>query len=99
RSACVRAPITQGFATMPGTRMTQSRTDLPTGPSMPQNHTDVILGEDGASLHPVARACSVPRLRPGDLLPREGRVVARGEPDLRRVHGPHRVPELRPAPR
>ena len=65
-----------------------------------QNHTRVISGGDKrAPLHPLARASAVSRVRPGDLLPREGRFIEGGQADLLRVSRSDRVPELRAAPR
>jgi len=49
----------------------------------PQNHTDVISGGDeSAPLHPLARESAVSGSRPGDLLPREGRLIEGGQADL-----------------
>src|SRR2546427_2746363 len=73
--------------------------DLLFAASLVQNYKNVIWGREDASLRSMARPCAVPGLRPGDLLPREGRVLSRGQADLCRVPRPHRVPELRAAPR
>src|SRR6266571_4272576 len=73
--------------------------DLRFGAGIPQNYTNVISGRGRASFRSMARPRTLPRVRPGDLLPREGRVVPGGEADLRRLSGPDRMPQLRPAPR
>src|SRR5437867_13385417 len=73
--------------------------ELRSGSLLVQNYNNVIRGRASASLHAMAGTGTLPGLRPGDLLSREGWVVPGGQADLRRVHRPHRVPELRPAPR
>ena len=79
---------------------TSSMEDLSPGWFFPQNHTNVISGGDErAPLHPLAGTSEMSRIRPGDLLPREGRLIEGGQADLQRVSRPHRVPELRPPPR
>src|SRR4029453_8094059 len=69
---------------------------------MAQNHTRVISGRERgphASLHPMARAGTVSATRSRGVLPREGGFIERGQADLRRLSGSHRVPQLRPSPR
>src|SRR4051812_3842340 len=74
--------------------------DLPTRVPFLQNHTRVIWGEEnGASLHPLAGAGPLSGVRPGGLLPGEGRFLPGSQADLCRVSRPHRMPELRPPAR
>src|ERR671914_1491600 len=70
---------------------------LPDGDRIRQNHTHVISAgrSRGAPLHPVAGAGPLPGARPGDLLPREGGLLARSQARVRGVSGPDRVPQLR----
>src|SRR6266508_4578579 len=74
--------------------------DLHSGGPFRQNYKNVIPGGEGrAPLHSMAGAGSVPGTGPGGVLPREGRLLAGGQADLRGLPGPHRVSELRPPPR
>src|SRR5919109_2016592 len=71
--------------------------DLHSGGPLRQNYSHVILGGEGvagAPLHPVAGAGPVPRIRPRDLLPREGWFLARGQADLLGLSGKDRMSEL-----
>src|SRR5437763_12356241 len=74
---------------------------LPNGTHIPQNYTHVIRrgGDAGAPLHPLARAGQMQGVRPGSLLPRERRFLARGQAHLRGLSRSDRVPELRAAAR
>ena len=75
---------------------------LPRGEPIAQNHTRVISGRERgphASLHPMARAGAMSATRSGGVLPREGGIIERGQADLRRLSGSHRVPQLCPSPR
>src|SRR5439155_3473180 len=77
--------------------------DLHFGALLLQNYKNVISGKErertDASLRSMARPGPLPRLRPGDLLPRERWIFPRGEADLRRVSGSHRMPQLCPQTR
>src|SRR5437867_6497261 len=75
------------------------RGDLRFRCGIPQNYKNVISGDGRAPLRSMAGPRTLPGLRPGDFLPREGRVVARGQADLRRLPRPHRVSQLRPSSR
>src|SRR5438552_1878613 len=63
-----------------------------------QNYKDVILGRDDASFRSLAGPGPLPGVRPRDLLPREGRIVSRGETHLCRLPRADRVLELRTPP-
>src|SRR5207247_7716542 len=74
---------------------------LPNRAHFLQNYTNVILrgGDGGASLHPLARTGQVSGLRPGGLLPRERRILPRGQAHLCGLSRSHRMPELRTSAR
>src|SRR3972149_1992745 len=65
----------------------------------PKSHACDSWEGSGAPLHPMAGAREVSRIRPRDLLPREGRRLEGGQADLRGVSRPHRMPQLRSPPR
>src|SRR6266545_5838463 len=83
----------------PSGMLRNSADDLPTDPSMRENYNNVIHGGGRAPLRPMARPSPLSGSRPGNLLPREGWVVARGQAHLCGVSRSNRMPELRPSSR
>ena len=72
-----------------------ARPQLSLVPGMPEHFED----EPGNSGRPMAGACPVRADRPRGVLPREGRLDARGQADLPGLRGARRMPRLRAGPR